>query len=415
MTAIVSTGGELYSLETVDDFENGTVYGSKEYGYQYMKHGLPSRGVNSPFIPENSRRLWPDRISVDYGMWIDRWVNGSGSSGHPANDYAGFKGSYFAAKDRADTMVWIDAEFAITFFLPEGESDPISGNVGANSQWVATCQSVYAGRGSKKLILDGTTISTNTNRPSPQMIANNIAMLKTLPFDGLMVMAKTYTEDFNGDTSLFYRTFSSKAISSSLATSIMAPMSGLSYGNLTDNMLLFITAPTGGPPFLSKKIDFFDSWRNIVQNVYNVVSAGAAVGMTGVIIDNEDYGSGWSSYEAGTYKNIYTIQEYRDQAFLRGMQVGDAIIKAMPNAFIMTMQPPVFSIPTNSFYATRELAGSFTTGLAEATGQSQVGIVDNGGSTAITASTSGLLIEKADVPIIPQHLATDVSHWFKGN
>jgi hypothetical protein len=114
-------GGELYTLRSASQFLAS---------YNWRKFDEPSAAVNSPFIPASLRPLWPQRISISYGVY-DRAFGGASMS-------ASILGSTLTnALRQADHYVWFYTE-QYTYLRP-------SGSGGAPADWVAAVrQAIHA-------------------------------------------------------------------------------------------------------------------------------------------------------------------------------------------------------------------------------------------------------------------------------
>src|SRR6185503_12872621 len=111
-SACVMDGGELYSLRTAAQFDAA---------YGWCKNSLPSDAVNCAFIPSALRTVWPDRVSISYGVYdCPFWGN--------SMDPTVLRTTIKNALNRADRYVWFYSE-AATYLLP-----PAAG--GAPAAWV---------------------------------------------------------------------------------------------------------------------------------------------------------------------------------------------------------------------------------------------------------------------------------------
>src|SRR5579862_2983015 len=113
-------GGELYSLRTDSDFQNSATW---------RKVTLPSAAINCPFIPTDLRAVWPDRVSISFGVYDQPFA------GAPMNASI-LETTLANALHHADRYVWFYTEGA-TFLLP-----PSSGGAGAD--WVTAVQNAVA-------------------------------------------------------------------------------------------------------------------------------------------------------------------------------------------------------------------------------------------------------------------------------
>jgi hypothetical protein len=105
-------GGELYTLRTANDFLAS---------YNWRKFDEPSAAVNSPFIPLSLRPLWPQKISISFGIY-DRPFGGASMT--PTI----LASTLTNALRQADHYVWFYTEGG-TFLRP-------SSSGGASVDWV---------------------------------------------------------------------------------------------------------------------------------------------------------------------------------------------------------------------------------------------------------------------------------------
>jgi hypothetical protein len=91
--AQVIDGGEVYALRTVEQFATH---------YEWRKYTIAGEENNSPNIPASLRPLWPDRVSISYG------VNDTRSNKTPAVQ----KITLENALNRCDDYVWMYSEYA---------------------------------------------------------------------------------------------------------------------------------------------------------------------------------------------------------------------------------------------------------------------------------------------------------------
>ena len=123
-SACVMDGGELYSLRTAAQFDAA---------YNWCKNSLPSDAVNCSFIPPALRTVWPDRVSISYGVYdCPFWGKGM--------DPTILRSTIANALKRADRYVWFYSE-AATYLLP-----PAAG--GAPATWVDALRQGRADAGS---------------------------------------------------------------------------------------------------------------------------------------------------------------------------------------------------------------------------------------------------------------------------
>ncbi len=119
----VVDGGELYFLRAAADFAAT---------YEFRKRGIASDAIDSALVPPALRPLWPDRVSIAYGLY-DRPSGGADMT--PAI----LEASLAPALRTSDRYAWMYVE-GITFLLPSGAG-------GADPAWLAAIASARASTG----------------------------------------------------------------------------------------------------------------------------------------------------------------------------------------------------------------------------------------------------------------------------
>jgi hypothetical protein len=122
-TGVSVDGGELYTLRSDADFMNS---------YTWRKYTLPSDAINCPFIPPALRTVWPDRVSISFGVY-DRPFGGADMN--PSI----LQTTLTNALHHADRYVWFYTEGS-TFLLPQSSG-------GAGSDWVGSVRQAVAAVG----------------------------------------------------------------------------------------------------------------------------------------------------------------------------------------------------------------------------------------------------------------------------
>lgn len=114
-------GGELYTLRTASQFLAS---------YNWRKYDEPSAAVNSPFIPASLRPVWPQKISISYGVY-DRPFGGASMTPSILTT------TLINALRQADHYVWFYTEGG-TFLRPSNAG-------GASVDWVNAVKAALAG------------------------------------------------------------------------------------------------------------------------------------------------------------------------------------------------------------------------------------------------------------------------------
>jgi hypothetical protein len=105
-------GGEIYQYRTVEDFEAS---------HQWRKFEMPSAEVDSQFIPENLRAIWPDRVDIAFGVYTQRYAE-------EAMDPCIMQTTLTNALNATDTYVWFyneDHTWLTPGGIPQGWEDSV--------------------------------------------------------------------------------------------------------------------------------------------------------------------------------------------------------------------------------------------------------------------------------------------------
>jgi hypothetical protein len=221
--------------------------------------------------------------------------------------------------------------------------------------------------------------------PTPSFIAANKAFLETQPFHGLVAYLRNDSTGVNATTTVMTPT----PLSVSTIASVVAPMKGLGWTNLTRN---FGLVQGSRPP------DPYDDWSVVIQNFANCAQALKDAGFVGICFDNEQYFSPWGDYPGGAkYYTTYGLDGYRAQMRLRGKQVMEAMVAVFPNIAVITLHGPSVSEPNApsslkfpQWQAGNELLGPYYAGFMEGVGGSPALNID-GGELYNLRSTSDFL------------------------
>jgi hypothetical protein len=224
-----------------------------------------------------------------------------------------------------------------------------------------------------KLIYAGWFTPPNTPLPTPAFIANNKAFLETQPFNGLVAYLRNDSTGANATQGVM----TGNPISQATIASILAPMKGLAWTNLTNN---FGLVQGSTPP------DVYDDWSVPIQNFANCAAALRDAGMTGICFDNEQYAAPWGDYPAGAkYYQQHSLDDYRAQMRLRGQQVMAAMVAVFPNIVVITLHGPYISEPAApaalgfpQWQSGNMLLGPYYAGFMEGVGTSAALNVDGG-------------------------------------
>ena len=205
---------------------------------------------------------------------------------------------------------------------------------------------------------------------TPSFIREHREFLDSQPFDGLAVYLRKPDLTLNVSAT----TLSGKPVSYEEAVEVLAPLKGIAFRNLTEN---FAAVVGGRPP------DFMEDWAIPIANFAHLARASRAAGLKGIYIDNESYQTPWSDYPRGVLQPTRSLQEYQDQARLRGRQVMEAMVSEFPDIIVLLLHGPYVSEPEAPsplfprWQSRNELLGPFFVGFVEGAG-SRATIVDGG-------------------------------------
>jgi len=204
--------------------------------------------------------------------------------------------------------------------------------------------------------------------PTPGFIRDNLTFLETQPFRGLVAYLRDDATGANATSGVM----TPNAMSPATLASIVSPLQGLPFRNLVDN---FGLVQESSPP------DFFDDWTNPIQNFANLAGVLKDAGLRGICFDNEQYAKAWGNYPAGARYPSRTLQEYRDQARLRGAQVMQAMTARFPGIAVITLHGPYISelkapasLQFPQWQSGNMLLGPFFAGFLEGAGTSGVSV-----------------------------------------
>ncbi|MDQ3623260.1 MAG: Ig-like domain-containing protein, partial [Verrucomicrobiota bacterium] len=196
----------------------------------------------------------------------------------------------------------------------------------------------------------------------PGYVAANRAYIDTLPFDGVAIHTPT-GRTLMGGPLIGYNTIYND----------WAPLSGVTWQRMKHNFAIVN---------VDRPADFFDDWTATIENYRTLARVLREIGIQGILFDNEDYQRSLWFYPRDVSYPGRSVQEYHDQARLRGRQVMEAVVSAYPDIDMMVLISPSFSFgrtPRQVDYwaGDNRLGGAFTVGLFEGRG-SQATVIDGG-------------------------------------
>ena len=105
-------GGEVYQYRTASDFRKS---------YEWRKWGMPSEATDSAIIPEHLREIWPEDVSISFGVYTKPFA-------HTPMDPEILQVTLEHALRQADDYVWLyteDLNWMAPGGMPTTWSDPI--------------------------------------------------------------------------------------------------------------------------------------------------------------------------------------------------------------------------------------------------------------------------------------------------
>jgi hypothetical protein len=197
---------------------------------------------------------------------------------------------------------------------------------------------------------------------TPSFIRENKAFLESLPFDGVAV----YLRNPDGSVNVTTSAMTNQRLGYEAIAKVLAPLKGVQFATMTQN---FAAVLSGRPP------DFFGDWSLMVQNFADLARAARETGLKGVYFDNENQSAKWSHYPDGVEYPSKTLQEYQEQARLRGRQTMEAMVSQFPEIVVISLHGPYLSEPKApaplfpQWQLANQLMGPFFCGFVEGAGK----------------------------------------------
>jgi hypothetical protein len=196
---------------------------------------------------------------------------------------------------------------------------------------------------------------------TPTFVRDNLEFLESQPFDGLALYLRT--PDLK--TNVTAKVLSDSRLSLEQIQEVLRPLASVRFRTLLHN---FAAVLSQNPP------DVFDDWEGVLQNFGNLARAAREARLEGVYLDNENYGTHWTDYPSGVAYPKRSLQEYQDQARLRGRQVMKAMAAVYPELTVIVLHGPYVSESKAphplfpSWEHANRLQGPFFSGLVEGAG-----------------------------------------------
>ena len=205
----------------------------------------------------------------------------------------------------------------------------------------------------------------------PASIAENIAHIESLPFDGIFIKSDAGWLAMGG-----------KALNWVDVSSEFAPLKG-AFKKLKNNFLMIFV------DFPGDLWEAEEAWKITAKNFALMARIAKELGCKGIVYDNEEYKTRWHSYNYNynnTNNPAYNRKEHASQTTLRGKQVMEAMVEVFPEIEVLVYHGPYLSEPrTPSAFSLNqmpdwlyhELLGPFFVGLVQGCGEKS-NVIDGG-------------------------------------
>ena len=190
-------------------------------------------------------------------------------------------------------------------------------------------------------------------RSRPEFVRDHFAHIETIPFDGLALSTTTGAVLMKGTP----RTYAE-------ISADFAPLNGLVFTRMTHNFALV---------FVDRPADFFGDWSATIENFRVLARVLREKGIAGIFFDNEEYAGTLFNYPEDCSDLSKSLDQYREQARLRGRQVMQAIVGEYPGIVFLAFHGPYSSFSgtpeavhrSQTDWQQDELRGPFSVGLIE--------------------------------------------------
>ena len=190
-------------------------------------------------------------------------------------------------------------------------------------------------------------------RSTPEYVRDHFAHIDSLPFDGMTITTRSGTGLMNGTVR-----------SHAEIADDFAALNGLAFTRMK-HYYAHVN--------VDRPADFFGDWSATVENFRRFARVLKEQGIEGIFFDNEEYVRLLFNYPDDCDDPAKTLDEYREQARLRGRQIAQAISGEYPDIVFV-----VYHGPYSSFSGTPdEVRGGQTNWeLDELRGPFSVGIIE---------------------------------------
>lgn len=187
------------------------------------------------------------------------------------------------------------------------------------SVWCAACgggASGSNGQTTSQAAVPKKMVEMGWDRPTPDFVRQNIAIMEQRPFDGLVVRLP-----------VGYAVLKHAAYPGSAFTQDQLDLAATKFTKLTENFVIMWSTPEDGWDWFSDS-----DWASAEQNIRNFARTARAGGFKGIFFDTEPYGNNAWSYLSQPGRSAKSFAQYQAQVRLRGAQFMRAIQEELPGA-----------------------------------------------------------------------------------
>lgn len=238
-------------------------------------------------------------------------------------------------------------------------------------------------------------------RNRPEYVRDHFAHIESLPFDGMTITSGSGAALMNGSA----RSYAEVARD-------FASLDGLPFTRMRHNF---------AHVNVDRPADFFGDWSVTIENFRVFARVLKEKGIEGIFFDNEEYARLLFNYPEDCDDPAKTLDEYRDQARLRGREIARAISGEFPDIVFLVYHGPYSSFEGTPEEVRRgqtdwvadEMRGPFSAGLIEGL-DSRARFVDGGEVFAYRTTEdfqlsydyrkTGIVAAGVDCPYISRYL-----------
>jgi hypothetical protein len=161
--------------------------------------------------------------------------------------------------------------------------------------------------------------------PKLHRMPEHIDAYQSLPFDGLILDAKSKRDD----RGMGWTLYNSEALPQAEFDEVRSSVSGLEWGRLTDNFLRFNLSS-------ENVIDWHADFTPTLANAEAWASVAHDLDFAGIMLDTEQYSQiSIFAYEEQPDRDQYTRADYEQLAFTRGQEFMQALNRGYPGLTVM--------------------------------------------------------------------------------